>query len=416
MAMATPDVVTPRVRWPWLWTPKTDLLWNLLPFWIGFALALALYVTRSSGPSAEDPSWHVSIAGRDVQVMNVLLFFYAPLIDAPHIWATIARTYTDRAEWEARRRLFLVSLLALTVGPIVILLPYIARLFVALPASVNEMGWSLWTTFFGFYVLFHINKQHWGFVSLYNRKNGDHANPLETRVDAVCFQVAIWLPYFAMRTAPWYVTRGRSYELMQTALGPTTVGVVLHTACHVLFLGVCAGYALFQVSQWRKGLPRNGAKLLYIATVLSLYYVTFAIHPRIAAFWVIITGTGHCAQYHAVVWAYGRKKYSPKGGEKPTLPMRIFGNVWLYAGLGILFGLVTLQGPVGGVVKQIVGGGLHTSLFSRVFKFLDAPSSIDLGGQVVAAFISGVRLHHFYVDSKIWKVSKSAALAKNLSV
>jgi hypothetical protein len=48
--------------------------------------------------------------------------------------------------------------------------------------------------------------------------------------------------------------------------------------------------------------------------------------------------------------------------------------------------------------------------------FLDRGQGLDLGLKMAAAMISGVRLHHFYVDSKIWRVSKSAALAKNLNV
>jgi hypothetical protein len=41
---------------------------------------------------------------------------------------------------------------------------------------------------------------------------------------------------------------------------------------------------------------------------------------------------------------------------------------------------------------------------------------LTLGARLAAAVIGGVRLHHFFVDSKIWRVSKSAALAKNLNV
>jgi hypothetical protein len=46
----------------------------------------------------------------------------------------------------------------------------------------------------------------------------------------------------------------------------------------------------------------------------------------------------------------------------------------------------------------------------------EGSQGFTLGAQVAAAFVGGVRLHHFYVDSKIWRVSKSAALAKNLAV
>jgi hypothetical protein len=417
MTTTTPDTFIPRVRWSWLWTQKRDLVWNLLPFWLGFVLLGILYATRGTGPTPDNPMWDFSIAGREIHVMTMMLLLYGPLIDAPHLWATIARTYTDREEWASRRRLFLGSLLAFAIGPIVIIAPYGLYAIGVIPASAEPLGWLLWSTVFGFYTIFHINKQHWGFVCLYKRKNSDSADPTENRVDAWFFQVAIWLPYVAMLTAPWFVDNdGKPFSVTRIAVGHDTVGSLVNTSCHALFLTVCAAYVGYQISQWRKGVARNGPKLLYIATVIGLYYVTFALHPRLAAFWVLITGTGHCLQYHAVVWAYGRKKYTGDEPKKRSLPSLIFGNVWLYVGLGVLFGLVTMQGPGARIFKDTVASVLQGSIFAYTFSFLDPASSFDLGIKVAAAVVSGVRLHHFYVDSKIWKVSKSAALAKNLNV
>jgi hypothetical protein len=220
-----------------------------------------------------------------------------------------------------------------------------------------------------------------------------------------------------MLTAPWYLdVEGKHLASMRLAIGPTTLGTILYTACHVTFLGMCAAYALFQFQQWRKGVARNGPKLVYVATVLSLYYVTFALHPRIAAFWVLITATGHCAQYHAVVWAYGRKKYVAGEPKQRSLPAAIFGSPWIYIVLGVVFGLVTMQGPGAGTFKHGVASVLASGFFSRAFAFLDQKQGLDLGIKVAAAFVAGVRLHHFYVDSKIWRVGKSPALAKNLNL
>jgi hypothetical protein len=406
LSTTSPAVLAPRVKWSWLWAPKTDVLWNLLPFWLGF-LFLGLLAVSNVSMAAPRSMWTFNLAGHQLSVMAMILYLYGPLVDAPHLWATIARTYTDREEWAARRRLFIGSLLALAIGPAIVLLPYLVKAIAPIPAGSETIGWAVWTWAFSFYALFHINKQHWGFVALYNRKNGDSANLVETKIDSRFFQLAIWLPYVAMHAAPWYLDfDGKPYRLMQVAVGSTTVGGLLHLACKVAFFAACAAYAAFQFNQWRKGLTRNGSKLLYVGTVLGLYYLTFALDPRIAMFWVILTGTGHCAQYHAVVWAYGKKRYAPNAPER-SLPVRIFGNIWLYIALGVGFGLVTMQGPGAGVFKDLIG---------RAFAAVDHGGGYDLGIKVSLALISGVRLHHFYVDSKIWKVSKSAALAKNLNV
>ena len=431
MTATTSDAFASRVRWSWLWTAKTDLLWNLLPFWLGFLLVAALWVTRGTGPSAEDPGWTLSVAGRTISIMSVMIYLYGPLVDAPHLWGTIARTYTDPGEWAARRGLLLGSLVIFLIGPAVILLPYALRALGLLPSGAETFGWQFWSVAIAFYAIFHINRQHWGFVALYRRKNGEVAAPAQgqasqtnndtkddARWDAIFFQIAIWLPYFAMLTAPWYLTiENKPVATMQIAVGSTTVGSILYTFCHVAFFAICAAYALFQFAQWRKGVARNGPKLIYVATILSLYYVTFALHPRLAAFWVLITSTGHCAQYHAVVWAYGRKKYV--GGEpekKRGLTAAIFGHVWLYIVLGLAFGLVTAQGPGSGLLKRTVGQLLDANVFARAFDFLDRKEGLALGIKVAASVVAGVRLHHFFVDSKIWRVGKSPALAKNLNL
>jgi hypothetical protein len=402
------------VRWAWLWSVREDVTWTLLPFWISLALGACLLTWWQIAAWAH---WQVKLpeAATQARFTGLVMYLYGPLIDAPHLWATIARTYTDASEWTERRRLFLGSLVWFFIGPVAILLPYALSALSAYPAGYENLGWALWSQFFTFYALYHINKQHWGFVALYRRKNGEAAS--EYQIDRAFFTTAIWLPYVAWLTASWYLDfDGAQFPLMGIAVAGTTLGHVAHAACHVLFVATCVAYAGFQVRQWNRGLARNGPKLVYLATVIPIYYLAFTLNPLLAAFWVLMTGVGHCAQYHKIVWAYGTKKYlAPPEADTPSLPARIFGNVCLYIVLGLAYGLVTLQGPGGHMVSTWIAGGLQSAM-SVVVPFVDRAAASDVSLKVVAAFISGVRLHHFYVDSKIWRVSHSKTLAKNLSV
>ncbi len=403
----TESVGSGRVRWSWLWNTRQDVAFNLLPFWLGYVLLAALFLTRQGG-AGTDPHWMASLGSRSFDIMVIAAMLYGPLIDGPHLWATIARTYTDTKEWAARRLLFLTSLLAFAVGPVVILIPYLINMVVPLPRPVLDWGWIAWTLGFSLYVIHHINQQHWGFVSLYKRKNGE-SDPRERRIDQVYFLTALWSPYIAMITAPWS-------DPQHARTGVSLASSFAFNTCHVVFLAATAAYLIHQVRLWRRGEVLNGPKLLYIATVVPLYYLTFSFDPRLAAFWVFITGTGHCAQYHGVVWAYGEKRYASAGADKRGLPHLIFSNVWVYVVLGVAFALVTLQGPGAYRIEQVVGSWLQNSVFASVFSFLDPAKGNWLGVQLIAAMISGVRLHHFYVDSKIWKVSKSKTLAKDLNI
>jgi hypothetical protein len=414
IAATVPTEPAPRVRWNWLWSAREDLTWNLLPFWASLALGIFLLAWWQIAQLAH---WDVRLpeAATQARITGIVMYLYGPLIDAPHLWATISRTYTDAAEWRERRRLFIGSLAWFIIGPVVILLPYALSAMSLFPAGSENMGWVLWSQFFTFYAIFHINKQHWGFISLYRRKNGEGTAELD--VDRRFYQTAIWLPYAAWLTAPWYLDfDGAQLPLMQMAVGTTTLGNLLHATCHALFIGVCVAYIGFQILQWRRGVGRNGPKLLYLASVIPIYYLAFTFNPLLAAFWVLLTGPGHCAQYHKIVWEYGVKKYTAAQDEKrPSLPTRIFKSVWLYIVLGVGFGIVTLQGPGSGIARDLLAGNLQVGLLLAL-PFVSKAVAADVSLKIVAAFISGVRLHHFYVDSKIWRVSRNSALAKNLSV
>ena len=356
MVSLTSSALMPRVRWSWLWSRKSDITWNLLPFWLSFGLVGVLFAARNLGGRMDNPVWNFTVSGHEVHLATWMMYVYGPLVDAPHLWATIARTYTDKDEWAARRRLFLGSFVWLAIGPAVILFPYALRAVFHLAPGFELKGWVLWSNFFTFYALFHINKQHWGFISLYKRKNGDMSDAGENRVDSLFYYTAIWLPYVAMLTAPWYTDfDDKPFLGTNIPVLGTTSGALVHGLCHLTFFAICLAYAAFQIDRWRKGVARNGPKLLYMATIIPLTYFAFAVHPLLAAFWVVITGVGHCAQYHRVVWAYGESKYAGKSGEQRRLPSAIFENVWLYIALGIGFGFLTLQGPGSGRVRDTSG-------------------------------------------------------------
>src|SRR5215213_6399040 len=82
---------------------------------------------------------------------------WAILIDAPHVFGTFSRTYFDRTERLARKRLLWGSLLFFVIGPVMVLLR-LGLVFFFLAA--------LWA-------YYHLVKQHYGFMVLYKKKNND---------------------------------------------------------------------------------------------------------------------------------------------------------------------------------------------------------------------------------------------------
>src|ERR1051326_4889384 len=103
---------------------------------------------------------------------------WAILIDAPHVFGTFSRTYFDRTERHNRARLLWGSLLFFAIGPVLVLAGFgLVFLFVA----------ALWA-------YYHLVKQHYGFMVLYKKKNGDLAH-VDNVLDRVFLLFAFNYPF-----------------------------------------------------------------------------------------------------------------------------------------------------------------------------------------------------------------------------
>ena len=107
------------------------------------------------------------------------------ILDAPHVWATLARTLFDPDEWKVRKHEIWVSFVWFFFGPAAILLPYVlgsltAPLGFALPAAALSFGALAYFVFFRLWAYYHVVRQHWGFFTLYKRKASDHGSARES--------------------------------------------------------------------------------------------------------------------------------------------------------------------------------------------------------------------------------------------
>ena len=103
---------------------------------------------------------------------------WAILIDAPHVFGTFSRTYFDRTERQNRPRLLWGSLLFFAVGP---LLVWAGAGFVFFFVA------ALWA-------YYHLVKQHYGFMVLYKKKNGDLAR-VDNALDRLLLLFAFNYPF-----------------------------------------------------------------------------------------------------------------------------------------------------------------------------------------------------------------------------
>ncbi len=402
-------------RWTWLVDRRTDVTW-----YVGSALAgwlyagLVLLLGRGLARPMEDAVATFTLGGHTFELTLGLLIVasWSLLLDAPHVFGTLARTMLDPDEWRTRRSVLLRSWLFFLVGPAAVLLPYLLGRFLPLSRGVMALGGTVMLIAFQLWAYYHVVRQHWGFVVLYKRKNADLADPLENRVDAWFFNLALYLPLVAFLSAPWYA---------QTGLPPTgfrvplvaglALGDVLGPLCAVLYPALILGYAGFQLHRARAGVPRNGPKLLLLLSVLPLHLAVFS-SPLLALFVVPLVTLGHNLQYHRIIWTYGRNKYAKDAEDRYRFAGPLFRGVWRYALAGGLFTLLLYRGPWMEWLKGALNRATAPAL--GAVTGLEGPAALGVGELVFAWLLLGWAMQHYYLDAKIWRVNRDPQVARAL--
>lgn len=405
----------PRVSFRWLTDARHDLIWYIGSALVGWLYAgvILLAVYRLPDP-LHDAFGVLRIGGLAIPLTLQLLVYasWAFLLDAPHLFATLARTFFDPDERRARRRELLRSWGFFLLGPSLVLAPYLLGLLVGVPAGALPLGAVLFTLFFRLWAYYHVVRQHWGFVALYRRKNGE-ADPAGERLDARVFYTLLGAPLVMFLTGSFYSRTPGMPALGLEHLRPfgLPVAALLHGLAWAAFTAALVSYGWHQLRLWRQGRPLNGPKLLLLAAVVPLHLAAFN-HPYLAALVLPVITVGHNLQYHRIVWVYGRAKY------QTGAPGAIFRNVAVYALLGLLFTFALYRGPWIDWLKATLGVALDHSVLGGIGMMagLSDPAAMTLGQQLFGACLLGWAMQHYYLDAKIWRVGRDRAVAEQLGL
>src|SRR2546423_3274513 len=371
MSAAT-EIVTeqsrPRaVSLRWIINAREDLIWFVGSVAASYAL-LILYVNG-------------------IFPLIPMVVAWAILIDAPHVFGTLSRTYFDASEWKTRKRLMLGSLLFFVIGPVMVLLGFGFTFFFLA---------ALWA-------YYHLVKQHYGFMVLYKKKNNDLA-PVDNALDRLFLMFAFNYPFIqfiasdqtAMSRVPAALRGGVNAIAMLLLIGTIVLGT---------------GWVLRQVQRALLRQPLNVPKYLLLAAALPMHWIALMTPmPAKPVALVAILTVYHNLQYHRLIW-FHNKKYGKRAsgtldaGSTPAY--REFGpaafisrRLIYYIAFGILFGIL-YQGP-----RQILGYvNLHTG---------DSAAALSLPIQVAIGFFWGVAFNHYYLDSKIWRVRRDPSVGAAL--
>ena len=296
-----------------------------------------------------------------------MVAFWAIMIDAPHVFGTFSRTYFDRTERQNRARLLWGSLAFFAIGPAMVLAGFgLVFLFVA----------ALWA-------YYHLVKQHYGFMVLYKKKNGDLAR-VDNILDRGLLLFAFNYPFVE------FIARDPDAMARVPALlrGGVNGFAKLLLAGTILFFVVWLGR---QVQRAIAGEPLNVPKYLLLGAAIPMHWIVLLTpmpHKPIAI--VAILTIYHNFQYHRLIWFHNQKY---KSREKYGAAEFISRRVMYYVAFGILFGVI-YQGP-----RQLLNN-LGSSFVT----------------QLGISFLWGYAFIHYYLDSKIWRVRRDPSVGKALNM
>ena len=338
---------------------------------------------------------------------------WAILIDAPHVFGTFSRTYFDRIERQNRARLLGGSLLFFVVGPLMVLAGAgLVFFFIA----------ALWA-------YYHLVKQHYGFMVLYKKKNGDLA-PLDNALDRLLLLFAFNYPFVA------FIARDPEAMVRVPRLLHSSVnGLALFLLVGTIVLGVA--WLARQIQRAFMGWPLNVPKYLLLGAAIPMHWIVLLTPmPNKPIAIVAILTIYHNLQYHRLIWFHNQKYKSGTGSDTGVSPVAasisrevpaeqlfreqhaqdahatsrskygaaelISRRLLFYVAFGIIFGLI-YQGPRQylGYVSVTHGGRSGTSEQS-------------LPMQLGIAFLWGYAFIHYYLDSKIWRVRRDPSVSKAL--
>jgi hypothetical protein len=250
---------------------------------------------------------------------------------------------------------------------------------------------------FGFVFLFvaalwayyHLVKQHYGFMVLYKKKNGDLA-----RVDDVLDRALLLFAF----NYPFVEFIARDPQAM--ARVPAVLRGGVSGFAKLLLAGTIITFVVWlgrQIQRAIVGEPLNVPKYLLLAAAIPMHWIVLLTpmpHKPIAI--VAILTIYHNFQYHRLIWFHNQKYTNAR--EKYGAAELISRRVLFYIAFGILFGII-YQGP-----RQILGYlGLQNAT---------QPLPIQLG----ISFLWGYAFIHYYLDSKIWRVRRDPSVSKALKI
>jgi hypothetical protein len=298
------------------------------------------------------------------------------LLDGSHVAATAPVTLFDTTSDAGTRRFYRYGLLA--IG--------------GLAVAVSVLGGTpqfLWGSIFNYWGAFHIIRQHFGFLKLYQHRAGG-ATAGRLKLEAATLYLGLAVPWiFAQSLGAVAFERDHLFRVPIPLFVPLALLVPL--AGLIVALGV---------TTWRdarSGQAVRRVPLVHIALAISNWaigaVVGIGLHSVFAM--VLFITSFHDIQYHGIVWRVGTKRYSQLPGASAAAALFKPQRLFAYASILLL-----------------VGAGRQF-----LFGFFGAPALLSPRALDVAMnFAWAINFAHYFIDGRMWQMRRNPQMRRDLEL
>ena len=355
-----------KISTEWIVSPGFDLCFFITSVFMGFLL---IFLNINIG----------------IDAITIFLF-YTLLFDLPHTLNTMYMIFIDPTK--EKLALFRMSCFAYLLGPIMLVVDY------TLSNNVFSISFLLFISLYGSW---HIFRQHYGFISLYQSKNTEKVgftNKQDYRFFHSIFILGVILLH--IRSSRYYLEEALNNIGIYDSFinwGTNIFNMLILTYTIILISKIFDIKIVF-----------NLPKFLFMISCFSL--LTFLVNSQIIddqpfLFFLAVFTIHHNIQYHGIVYQFSRKNFRNIEG---LISRNISKGFLRFICFGILISTCYK------LTQWTLFGGVSSSKYIPLLTKIGAievlPGEFYSLKNFVVFLMLGMPIQHYFLDQKIWKISK----------
>lgn len=328
-----------------------------------------------------------------------LFWIWIIIFDNTHLWSTYSRTYFDKKFVKENRSLIWGSL-------IYFFIPVLFSFFYVWQS--NRFYLDAFLFFAQSWAVYHVVRQHYGYLSLYDRKNKTAVQNHKIHKFALFALIGGSYLHFLMI---------HPFNRKTAGFLPIEESLMAQYFDSLLKIIMLAIFVFYVTWAYRKRKENSLQATFFNFACILLYGSIFLYFSYLEPFFTLakkpiqfFMGIGimisifHDLQYHGLVWYHNKYRYTSEATGRPE---NLFGvakslnkNFGSYCFFALVFSLFY------GVFLCFTGQ--YTWLNGNTYPVDFAPIAFGVWW--------GFLFHHYYLDQKIWRIKKSVDLQKSFSV